>query len=364
MRKYHLRYPGNCTTLKTGVLLLAMLLSLPGHAQEKNADKEKAVSLVPIPFIGYNRTQKLEYGVLPLLMFPIKKQDTISPQSMAGGALVFTTNGSFYFFGFSRLYWQEDTWRATLAAGTGDQDSQTYLEAIDIPEGLYDYSTEFSVIHAELQYRMVRNLFVGSSFTHTVARSALEEDPSVLTNNVNNGISASLSSDTRDNVYYPVKGELMNLRWINYPSWLANDTQANKITLEVNKYIPLKNKPDVLALRGSMKAGIGDIDFEQQQIIGKKDIRGYSQGEFRGDGKIALQGEYRKNFRSKFGLVGFFGIATLYGSENPDHNWKAYPAIGTGVRYTIFKKNHLNIGLDAAIGDGDWGVYFRIGEAF
>ena len=34
----------------------------------------------------------------------------------------------------------------------------------------------------------------------------------------------------------------------------------------------------------------------------------------------------------------------------------------------IFKKElheeHMNVGLDIAAGDGDWGVYFRIGEAF
>ena len=346
------------------IFCIFTLIALIASDVLAQSDKQKDISLVPVPFIGYNRTQQLEYGLLPMLMFPVNKKDTISPSSMAGAALVFTTEGSSYFMGFSKLYFKEDTWRMSLAAGTGDQNAQTYLESADIPAGLYDFTTEFTVIHAELQRRIKGSLFLGASYTYSEAKTEFEDDPSTLTNNVNNGISASLTSDTRNNVYYPMSGNHFKLRWINYPSWLFNDSEANKISIEVNKYLAMANKTDVLALRGSIKAGLGSIDFEQQQIIGKKDIRGYSQGEFRGDGKIALQGEYRKNFKSRFGLVGFFGLATLYGSDNPDFNWKAYPGLGGGVRYTIFDKNHMNVGLDAAVGDGDWGVYFRIGEAF
>ena len=29
-----------------------------------------------------------------------------------------------------------------------------------------------------------------------------------------------------------------------------------------------------------------------------------------------------------------------------------------------FTDNHMNVGLDIAAGDGDWGIYFQIGEAF
>jgi hypothetical protein len=35
-----------------------------------------------------------------------------------------------------------------------------------------------------------------------------------------------------------------------------------------------------------------------------------------------------------------------------------------GIRFTAFEDNHLNVGLDFAVGDGDWGLYFRIGDAF
>ena len=38
--------------------------------------------------------------------------------------------------------------------------------------------------------------------------------------------------------------------------------------------------------------------------------------------------------------------------------------MGAGVRYLAIPKANINIGFDAEIGRDDWGVYFRIGEAF
>ncbi|MFV0344946.1 MAG: hypothetical protein ACK5IQ_01635 [Bacteroidales bacterium] len=64
------------------------------------------------------------------------------------------------------------------------------------------------------------------------------------------------------------------------------------------------------------------------------------------------------------GLVGFAGLATIYGSDSPDFNWNIYPGAGVGYRYQAFKSVKFNIGLDAAVGKDDWGIYFRIGEAF
>ena len=40
------------------------------------------------------------------------------------------------------------------------------------------------------------------------------------------------------------------------------------------------------------------------------------------------------------------------------------PGGGVGIRFTAFADNNMNVGLDVAAGRGDWGMYFRIGEAF
>lgn len=121
---------------------------------------------------------------------------------------------------------------------------------------------------------------------------------------------------------------------------------------------------DVLALRFAGKFGLGSIAFEQQVTLGGRDIRGYSEGKYRGDGLVAAQGEYRYNFKNKLGMVGFFGLGTIYGSDTESFDWKTYSGGGVGIQYRAFKTVKFNIGLDAAMGKDDWGLYFRIGEAF
>ena len=78
----------------------------------------------------------------------------------------------------------------------------------------------------------------------------------------------------------------------------------------------------------------------------------------------SVQGEYRWNLHTKISLVGFLGVASVFESTNEDQNGKLLPGLGLGFRYKVFEEEHMNVGIDGAVGDGDWGIYFRIGEAF
>ena len=62
--------------------------------------------------------------------------------------------------------------------------------------------------------------------------------------------------------------------------------------------------------------------------------------------------------------VGFGGLASVFGSLNEEDDGTILPAIGTGIRFTADTETNLNVGLDIAFGRGDWGLYFKFGEAF
>ena len=62
------------------------------------------------------------------------------------------------------------------------------------------------------------------------------------------------------------------------------------------------------------------------------------------------------------GLVAFAGLGTVLGSNVESNDGTLLPSIGIGYRYLAFSKQKMNVGLDLAVGRGDWGVYFRIGE--
>ncbi len=172
--------------------------------------------------------------------------------------------------------------------------------------------------------------------------------------------------DSRDEQYYPRSGTNAELRADLIPEWLGNDLTGSKLMTTINYYTPNRDHEDVIALRAMFGTGLGaDLPFAYEFIVGKgRDLRGYTQGEYRGNGMTALQGEYRLHIGGPWGAVAFTGIATVFGSATPEQNGLLLPTIGLGVRYLVFTENSMNIGFDGAVGRNDWGVYFMIGEAF
>ncbi|CDF80123.1 outer membrane protein/protective antigen OMA87 [Formosa agariphila KMM 3901] len=357
------------------LLLLACLACcsiLKGYSQHIQSDSLKSVDTLNhkkyefsvMPYISYNRNLEFMFGAIPMFMYKLDKDDTVSNKSISGMSAVYTTNGSYFIALFNKWFYKEDTWRGKFFVLNGDKNSQTYLsEDIEIPD-FYDYGTKITVVSAGVQRKIIDHLYGGLTYTYAHYDTNYEDEVAPEDITQTNAIELNTLYDSRNEVYYPTNGSKALLRYIAYPTWFGNDVKANKILSEYNTYIPMKNGKDVIAARFAGKFGLGDIAFQQQVTIGQKDIRGYSEGKYRGDGLIALQGEYRYNFGEKMGLVGFAGIATLYGSDTEDFNWKAYPGVGVGYRYRAFKAVKFNIGLDAAVGKDDWGVYFRIGESF
>jgi len=210
----------------------------------------------------------------------------------------------------------------------------------------------------------VNHLYGGLSYIHLDFGTTVEPVDAEF-ETVLDGLGLSLAMDRRSSIFYPRAGHEAKLRYFGYPEAFGNDVNSDKIQLEVNHYLGLRDDTDVLASRLFAGTGLGDLSFNQQFIVGRRmDLRGYTQGEYRGNAMVAVQTEYRWNLRPRFGLVGFAGVATVFDGINAEDDGKLLPAVGGGFRYTVDRETHLNVGMDAAAGDGDWGVYFRIGEAF
>ncbi|MGJ5641562.1 BamA/TamA family outer membrane protein [Formosa sp. S-31] len=352
--------------MKNSLLItsLALCCIFSTYAQIKqDSIPQKKVDFSIMPFLSYNRNLEFMFGAIPMMMYKTNQDDMVSPKSISGVSAVYTTNKSYFIAFFNKWYFKEDSWRAKLFAVTGDNNSQFYMDDYDSP-GFYDYGTKITVVSAGVQRKIINHLFGGLTYTYAHYDTVYEDEIQPRDITQTNGIEFNVLYDTRDAVYYPTKGINSIIKFITFPTWFGNEDKAQKLTTEYNTYFPMRSAKDVLAARFSGTFGLGDIAFQQQKTIGNKDIRGYSEGKYRGDGVIALQGEYRYNFNDKMGLVGFAGLATLYGSDNEDFDWKAYPGVGVGYRYRAFKKVKFNIGLDGAVGKDDWSINFRIGEAF
>ncbi|PCE64298.1 BamA/TamA family outer membrane protein [Sediminicola luteus] len=335
-----------------------------GMAQQKDSKKkEKKIEIAPIPYINYDRTLGASLGAVPMAMYRLKATDTISPKSLTGIMGVYTTNGSWFGMAFQKMFFAEDRYRFVGVAGLGVYNFQMFLDFP--PVGYIDYRTTMDFVMLKFQRRVSDKLFLGVHYQNLHFTSDIGEDEIVFSDDDLQGIGLSLAMDTKDDEYYPKHGWLNEVKWISFADFLGNEDASNKVEIELNHYRAYRNDKDVLALRFYGGLGIGGLTFNQQFVVGNRsDIRGYTQGTYRGDYMLAGQGEYRYKLSEKWGLVGFGGVATIFESINDSHNGKLLPAVGTGFRYAAFPKNNFNVGIDAAVGDGDWGVYFRIGESF
>ncbi len=324
---------------------------------------EKNFNFLPIPYLNYSRSIGFSYGLLPMAMYNLSKKDTISPSSVSGMLGMGSDNGTWFGMAFNKFYLKEDTYRLTLVGGLGNVNFQFYPDLPFAPEFI-KYSTGMDFLLVEGQRKVAKNMYAGLGYFFVNLSTQFDIDGVPTQYNTLHGIRLVYSADFRDNVYYPHKGFIANLQYNAFPSFLGNTSSSNKIEVDWNHFFEMKNKKDVVAARAFIGVGIGKLDFNQQFIVGQTDIRGYSQGKFRGDQLYAIQAEYRKNFNDKFGIVGFAGVATIGGSINESDNGRFLPSAGGGFRITVFPKNHFNIGMDAGVGVDDWGLEFRIGEAF
>ncbi len=355
-------------------LLLLLVVSFSVAAQEvvddeQQIDKEKKERLdnsgynfrfIPLPYLNYNRSIGMITGVVPMIQLNPMRNDTLSPLSTIGALGLYSANHSWGAGAFGMFYLKEDSWRISSGVGMGTLNFQFFLNLLDwwVP---YDTRANFFVFI--VNRKIIEHVYGGLSYTYVDFKTSFADTP-VEMQTALQSIGTQLILDSRDNVYNPFHGTNSKVRFTAFPEFMGNDFVSRNVDLQYNQYLPIRTFHDVLAVRFYAGFGIGDLSFNQQFVIGGTDVRGYTQGKYRGNDQLALQAEYRWNPLNKLGFVGFGGFATIMDAVNEEDDGKILPGAGLGVRYVLLEQTGIRVGVDVAKGQGDWGVYFRIGEAF
>ncbi len=355
--------------MKTRHALIALLILVPTllRAQQDSAsskENSKKLSFAGVPQVSFDRSRGFGFGATGMMLFDVDREHPQAPPSQLSVMGEYTTKKNWYAMAFARLFLRNDNYRIALGGGYLNSNFQTYVEVggehIEVP-----YNTYGTFLFAAPSIRVYGRLYAGVSFQYFRTHLIFDESNLGINNTTSssyqNGLGLNLMYDSKDNQFAPSKGFFGSIIYKNFPSWLANDSVFNKLTITANYYHRL-NPHMVLASRAAMDAAVGgSIPFIAQSYVGNKDIRGYTKGEYRGNQVYALQSELRWNVYKAFGVVGFFGLAL---ANSPDYTSPVLPGGGVGVRYKVLPKFNLNVGVDGAVGKDDWGIYFRIGEAF
>lgn len=342
------------------MIFIISFISLTVCAQKKNSDKKRdSFAIAGIPVLSYNSSYGFVIGVNGMAFFNPNKKDTISPPSQAGIGTGFSQNRSLFVSVFAQLFFKQDSWRTTFGVGSGDINFQ-YFEAANEADGgdFVDYNSVESFLFLKALRKISGHFYGGGllKLQHSKTRFDTDTD-SLVTVNVN-GIGISTLYDSRNKIYSPSKGLQTGLTFLANPKWMGSDSAFNSVRIYINSYF-LINPKSVFAVRGSVFAGLGNVPFTGQHAVGGKDIRGYTDGKYRGNQEYSAQAEYRWNFYKRWGAVGFFGVAF---TQKPRSG--ILPGGGAGIRFKAIPSKNINVGVDFALGKSDHGFYFRINEAF
>ncbi len=345
-------------------LLCLYIFSVP-IISAKDADSlkmDRKPGFAAVPDLCFDRSRGFGGGGSVMLMLYLDQKNRQTPASEFSITGDYTSKKDWMAFANARMFFKDDRFRLTLVGGYFNSNFQTYktvgTDQIEIP-----YNTHGGIFFIDQAVRVYNRFYVGVSGQYYKSHLTFD-DPDFSTENTDsyqNAIGASIMYDSKDDQNFPTKGLLAAFLYKNFPTWLSNDSAFNKLDLFANYYYSLRYDM-VLASRLALNTAVGNnVPFVAQSYVGNKDIRGYSKGEYRGNQTYAIQSEFRWNFYKKWGAVGFFGLAIAH---SPGYTSPLLPGGGVGLRYKILPRYKMNIGVDAALGKNDWGLYFRIGEAF
>jgi len=341
-----------------------------GQKEDKKEKKDKKVNYAFIPIVMYNNSFGMQFGAMANAYFDLNKKDTISPASSVSFFGSVFTNKTVFVGLFNKFYFKEDRWRTKLGVGYGNIKFQTYFEypigIPGLPDGgeFVDYQTQMTFIYGEGTRLVVDRLYLGLRLVYSSVNTQF--DAALVPDEELNLFGFGLASeyDKRDNVLNPHIGFNTTLKTFSFYEALGSTDTYHKINLAFNKYFPLNDKVTILA-RFFADVALGEtVPFNGENVVGRDDLRGYSNGKYRSNQVYNIQSEYRWNFYKKWGMVAFGGVAIATDDFRGTNSSGLLPALGAGLRFKAIPSRNINIGIDLAVGKGDWGVYFRIGEAF
>lgn len=350
------------------------LIGTMTSGEPRTGKEEKRGEIVVAPFPISNPAIGSGLVVVGGYLFPLSRKDTASPDSFLGGGSFYTSNGSWLWGAGGKLYFKHDRFRVSGAYGH----AQLHYDLYGIGNSAGNLGSSIPInqggtaLLLEALIRVKGKLFVGPRYQWRALDAHFKGDnfppgfnvDPVDLKSTTSALGVHIQHDLRDSQFYPTKGALIDIVGDFFQGNFGSDFSYQSYTFAFNKFSSISPR-QVFAFRVFGCATAGHVPFYDLCMLGMhNDIRGYKTGRYRDRLMLTTQAEYRLELPKRFGLAAFFGVGEVAPELGAFNNNNLKPAGGAGVRFTLAKKNHVNLRVDYAAGLQGGGVYMGVSEAF
>jgi len=332
----------------------------------------------PIPIISYRPETRLLYGISLTQLFRTKGNDSITRPSTVRLNTSYSLNDQFSIRAMGEIFTYKNIFDITGLIQYTNFVEDYWGVGITQPNVHETYFFKMVKINLKGSYQVYPNFFVGLQYNlenmfDLTYKNGDNSDMKKKSSNVSGtGPNGSLSSgagfdieyDNRNNIFFPTKGQDIELTNIVYNNFFGSNHNFTNITLDARKYIGLW-KENVLAIQLFANINNGDVPFRMMGTLGSDAyMRGYYSGRFRDNCAMAFQTELRKVIWGPVSVVAFGGFGTVSPSvDGLTTNLK--PCYGAGLRIMAIPREKMNIRADYGMGvDRIPAFYLTMGEAF
>lgn len=360
-----------CVVALPALLGIATSLTAQSSSPPSRSDSVGRRRIQPLPALGSAPETGLQFGATVLAVWEPAPIRRARPSSLT--ASVMRTAKSQTRLRIDGERWSTNNARRIAGSLQWQEFPLPYFGIGDrTPDSAEVYVPRGTEATLTMQQRIAGAWYATAVLRHIDQRITPDSSGALRTNGVvgsRGGVMTDLSigvlNDTRDNLFAPRAGRLVQLSYARSDDAVWSDFTFGTVRLDARRYRAVRGE-HVFATQLQVVGVDGAAPFDQLALIGNSDImRGYKRGRFRDRWTAALQGEYRTPVRRRLGAAVFAGAGMAAPSLGGFADSRLLPTYGVGLRAQIDQRMRNGVRIDYGRGgDGTSGIHIGFNQAF
>lgn len=344
--------------------------------QEKKEEEKKELktdSWIVLPLAYYTPETSLAFGAAAAYYFRPHGADLKRRPSVLQMTATVTTKKQWEFIFFTDIYLKSDDYRIQGLFTINRWVDKFYgIGPQSLADDEENYTSRTTNYYLRFQKKVLSSMSLAlqheyqhHNLVRTESGGLLEEGQILgLAPFKISGFTLLANWDSRDNLFYPVRGSFHEASASIYRRKMGSDYNFDRYKVNLRTYIPVYSS-HILALQGFFNLIDGEVPFQMMSFMGGPVfMRGYYKGRYRDKHALIFQADYRVRIGGRWGVVGFVSLGDVAEKLRDFNFMKFKAALGAGVRFALNPKEKINLRFDLGFSRESVGVYFTASEAF